>query len=242
MLYSVGQVFAVMKAVVMAAGKGTRMLPLSEHTNKVLIPVAGRPFLQHLLTRLRTAGYDEVGIIVNYKKELVQRFIDEGGWKATIIDQPEPMGTGDAVRCARQFIGNEDFVVLGGDNLWSAADLQRMRVDDAFNYVMGMKHEHPEHYGVLQADGNYLLRIVEKPQEFVGDLINTGLYKFRPEIFDALDRIKPALKGEYLLTDAISILAKFHKVKVMPMQDYWLDFGKPEDIQVVDSFLKSHPA
>lgn len=226
-----------MKAVVMAAGKGTRMMPLTEHTNKVLVPVAGKPFLHHLLTRLNKAGYDDVGLIVNYKKEKVQAFIDTEGWKATIIDQPEPKGTGDAVQCAKAFVGDEDFVVLGGDNLWSAEDLARMRIDDAFNYVMGMRHDHPESYGVLQADGAYLSRIVEKPKEFVGDLINTGLYKFKPEIFDALDRIVPGLKGEYLLTDGISILARFHKVKVVPLQDQWLDFGKPEDIPIVEKFL-----
>ena len=174
----------------MAAGKGTRMLPLSATTNKVLIPVGGKPFLYHVLKRLERAGFDEIGIIVNYKKELVQSFIDEHDWDVTIIDQQEPRGTGDAVRCARQFVGNEQFVVLGGDNLWSAADLQRMRIDDGFNYVMGKKHDHPEQYGVLQTKGEYLVNIVEKPAKFVGDLINTGLYKFRPEIFSALDLIK----------------------------------------------------
>ncbi len=229
-----------MKAVVMAAGKGTRMLPLSERTNKVLIPVGGKPFLHHLLSRLKTAGYDEVGIIVNYKKELVQKFIDEGGWNATIIDQPEPRGTGDAVRCAKAFVGKDDFVVLGGDNLWSAADLQRIRMDDAFNYVMGKTHDHPEQYGVLQCEGEYVVNIVEKPRQFVGNLINTGLYKFKPEIFEAIEKTTPGLKGEYLLTDAISILAKFHKVKSMTLKDYWLDFGKPEDIPLVEEFLKTH--
>ena len=225
----------------MAAGKGTRMLPLTLNTNKVLIQVAGKPFLHHVLTRLKAAGYEEVGVIVNYKKEQVQRFIDAGGWNATIIDQPEPRGTGDAVRCAKDFVGNEDFVVLGGDNLWSAADLQRMRINDAFNYVMGKEHPNPEQYGVLQLDGEYVTGIIEKPQQFVGNLINTGLYKFKPEIFDALDKIQPSLKGEYLLTDAISILASFHKVKALTLRDYWIDFGKPEDVPVVEIFLKTHP-
>ena len=231
-----------MKAVIMAGGKGTRMLPLTQATNKVLIPVLGKSFLHHLLLRLKKAGYDEFGIIVNYKREMVQEFIDSEGWNATLIDQPEPKGTGDAVRCAKSFVGNEDFVVVGGDNLWSTGDLQRMRLDDGYNYVMGKKHEHPELYGVLQVEGDFLINIVEKPQRFVGDLINTGLYKFKPEIFKALGDIKPTLSGEYYVTDAVSLIAKFHKVKVLALQDYWLDFGKPQDIPVVEAFLKDHAA
>lgn len=226
-----------MKAVVMAAGKGTRMMPLTADTNKVLVPVAGKPFLHHLLTRLKAAGYDDVGLIVNYKRERVQEFVDREGWEVTLIDQPEPKGTGDAVRCAKGFVGGEAFVVLGGDNLWSVADLARMRVDDGMNYVMGMRHERPERYGVLQADGCFLARIVEKPQTFVGDLINTGLYTFTPEIFDALAVITPAPRGEYFVTDAITMLAAERKVKVVPLQDEWLDFGKPDDIPVVERFL-----
>ncbi|MEK6822339.1 MAG: sugar phosphate nucleotidyltransferase [Nanoarchaeota archaeon] len=231
-----------MKAVIMAGGKGTRMLPLTQHTNKVLIPVLGRPFLHHLLTRLRKAGYDEFGVIVNYKRELVQEFIKREGWNATLIDQPQPLGTGDAVRCAREFVGEEDFVVVGGDNLWSTGDLQRMRIEDGYNYVMGKQHAHPELYGVLQTQGDFLTAIVEKPQHFVGDLINTGLYKFKPEIFKSLDEITPTPNGEYYLTDAVSLLAKFHKVKVLALQDYWLDFGKPQDVPLVEAFLRNHAA
>ena len=79
---------------------------------------------------------------------------------------------------------------------------------------------------------------MEKPKEFVGNLINTAMYKFTPEIFAALRQIELSLRGEYELTDAISILATQKKVKVKMIQDYWLDFGKPEDIERVAKFLQ----
>lgn len=222
----------------MAAGKGTRMLPLTEEIPKVLVEVAGKPFLYYVLKNLQKAGYDDIGIIVGYKKEQFPDFLKKYGFKATLIEQAEQKGTGHAVMQAKGFTKDEDFVVLGGDNLWSPKDLKGMSIDDNLNYIAGYEVKNPEMYGVLVTKGNSLVEIIEKPERFVGNLINTGLYKFTPEIYQALEQIRKSPRGEYELTDAISLLAGQGKVKVVKVKDYWIDLGSKEDIPKVERSIK----
>ena len=227
-----------MKAVIMAAGKGTRMLPLTEEIPKVLVEVNRKPFLYYVLKNLEKAGYDDIGIVVGYKKEQFPEFLEKYGFKAALIEQTEQKGTGHAVMQAKDFTKDEDFIVLGGDNLWSPGDLEAMLKQDSFCYVAGIKVDDPQKYGVLMAKNSGLVRIVEKPAKFVGNLVNTGLYKFTPEIYQALEKIKESERGELELTDAISLLAKQGKVKVIKVKDYWIDLGSKEDIPKVSEALK----
>jgi len=224
--------------VIMAAGKGTRMLPLTEEIPKVLVEVNRKPFLYYVLKNLEKAGYDDIGIVVGYKKEQFPEFLEKYGFKATLIEQTEQKGTGHAVMQAKDFTKDENFIVLGGDNLWSPRDLKGMSKDDGLTYVAGYEVENPERYGVLVAKKDFLVEIVEKPTRFVGNLINTGLYKFTPEIYQALQRVKQSPRGEYELTDAVSLLASEGKVKIIRIGDYWLDLGSKEDIPKVEAFIK----
>lgn len=227
-----------MKAVILAAGKGVRMMPITETIPKVLIEVNGKPFLYYLLTLLKKAGYSDFGIVVGYKGGMVKDFLEKYGFKATLINQEEQLGTGHAVSLAKDFVNNENFIVVVGDNLWSVEDLKEFNIEDDYCYISAIKTDTPEKYGVLVAKDDFLIGIIEKPKEFVGDLINTGLYKFTPEIFTALKKTGKSPNGEYQLTDAIIVLAKENKVKVKKIKDFWKDFGKPEDIQDVEKFLK----
>lgn len=228
-----------MKAVIMAAGKGTRMIPLTNKVPKVLVEINKKPFIYYVLKNLREAGFDDIAIIVGYKKEKFPKFLEKYGFKAALIEQEEQKGTGHAVKSAKDFAGNSNFVVLGGDNLWSVNDLKAMKQDDNECYIAGIKVENPQKYGVLVEKNGKLVRIHEKPEKYVGDLINTGLYKFTPEIFEALEQIKLSQRGEYELTDAITILAEKGKVNVVQLKDYWLDLGSIEDIEKVEKFLKA---
>lgn len=227
-----------MKAVVMAAGKGTRMLPLTKKMPKVLVKVNKKPFLYYVLKHLNEAGFDKIGLIVGYKKEQFPKFLEKYGFKAELIEQDEQKGTGHAAKLAREFAGNDNFLLLGGDNLWSAEDMKAMPMKDNFCYIAGMKVEAPQKYGVLVEKGGKLARIHEKPEKYVGDLVNTGLYKLTPDIFDALGKINLSKRGEYELTDALTMLAGKGKVKVLSLKDYWLDLGSIEDIKKVEKFLK----
>lgn len=230
---------AKMKAIIMAAGKGTRMLPLTENTPKVLIEINGKPFLYYVINNLKKAGFTDLGIIVGYKKEKIAEFLKKNNIKATLIEQKEQKGTGHALMQVKEFCKNENFISLGGDNLWSVNDFKAVAKEDNNVYVAGIHSAHPEKYGVLIKDkNNVLIEIKEKPKQFVGDIINTALYKFTPEIFRALEKVKESERGEYELPDAINLLAKKGKVKVTELKDYWLDLGCKEDIPKVGSFLK----
>lgn len=230
--------FKSMKAVIMAAGKGTRMLPLTLDMPKVLVEICGKPFLYYLLKNLEKAGVEDIAIIAGYKKKMIEEFVNRYGFRVRLIEQKKQKGTGHAVKLAKEFAAGKNFLVLNGDNLWSADDIKSICNDDVFNYVCGLEHKHPEKYGVLEAGDGFLRSIVEKPAQYVSSLINTGLYKFTPEIFDALDKIGISLRGEYELTDAIGILAKQKKVKVKEIIDYWKDLGKIEDIPLIENFIK----
>jgi len=228
-----------MKAVIMAAGKGTRMLPLTEKAPKVLVEINGKPFLYYVLKHLQEAGFDDIAIITGYLKEKFPEFLEKYGFEATLIEQDEQKGTGHAAKLAKEFAKGENFILLGGDNLWSVDDLKTIGQDDNECYIAGIKVEEPQKYGVLVEKDGKLVHIHEKPEKYVGDLINTGLYKFTPEIFDALEQIQLSPRGEYELTDAISILAEKGKVNVYSIKDYWLDLGSIEDIKKVENFLKA---
>lgn len=223
----------------MAAGKGTRMLPLTEHTPKVLIEINGKPFLHYVIENLKKAGFDEFGIIAGYLKEKIQEFIEQNNINATIIEQKEQLGTGHAVMQAKDFCKDENFIVLGGDNLFSVEDLKAINNDDGFCYAVGKEMQGDiTKYGVFVIDGEKLVKIEEKPKVPPSNIINIGLYKFTPEIFDVLDKIELSPRGEYEITDAINILAEQGKFKALKLKNYWLDLGSKEDIPKVEQFLK----
>ncbi|HIG93045.1 MAG: NTP transferase domain-containing protein [Candidatus Aenigmarchaeota archaeon] len=229
-----------MKVLILAAGKGTRMLPFTEHTHKVLIPINGKPFLSYVLDHLQQAGFTDIGIVAGYHPEKIQEFLVAHKIKATIIAQPNPLGTGHAVLQAQKFCGQDQVVIQGGDNLFSVADLKAIQKKDTFCYILGKEVSDWQKYGVLVTQQDMLIKIIEKPRQFVGNLINTGLYKCTPEIFTALAKITLSERGEYELTDALTLLAQQHKVRVLRLLEYWLDLGSKEDIPKIEEFVKKN--
>ena len=228
-----------MKVVIMAAGKGTRMLPLTKTIPKVLVEVNGKPFLYYVLKSLKKAGYKEFGIIVGYKKERIESFLKKYKFKAKLIDQPQQLGTGHAVLQAKEWVGKEDFIVCSGDNLYDINDLKKIKRKDKFNYLLGLEVEEWQKYGILLVENGFLKEIKEKPKQFVGNLINTGLYKLKPEIFSILAKLKHSSRGEIELTDALNVLAKNNKVKVIE-GELWVDLSCKEDILRVSHFLEDN--
>lgn len=236
------------KVLISAAGRGTRMLHLSKDRPKHLIEINGRPFLYYLLKNLKDAGFNDFILVVGYKKEMMDDFVNryQNEFKIQIINQfeilgEEKYGTALPLECVKDIIGNENFLAVYGDNLYSINDLKALNFVDNYNYIGGLAHPHPEKYGVLIRDGeDFLEKIIEKPTTFVGNLINTGLYKFTPEIFTKLPLLTLSPRDEYELTDAITMLAKEKKVKIKEIKDFWLDFGKPEDVQTISEFLKNN--
>ena len=244
------------KVVIAAAGEGTRMLHLTKHKCKPLIKVQKRPFLAYLLDNLFRAGYRELILVVGYKEEMIKKFLShyrqplkslrKNQYKITMVSQYEILGTKDKqygtacpLKCVKDIVGKSHFVYLCGDNLYSVRDLKLINISGKHNYVGGVYQENPEKYGVLISDNGFLKKIVEKPKKFIGNLVNTGLYKFSPEIFKKISKIRKSPRGEYEITDAVNLLAKEKKVKVKELKDIWFDFGNPSDIARFSRFLKA---
>lgn len=230
-----------MKAIVLAAGKGVRMLPLTAEKPKVLVEVAGKPFLWYVLNNLVKAGFTDMGLIVGYKKERVIEFIEKykSHWpKASFsfLEQKEQLGTGHATLCAKSFVHGKIFLSINGDNLYPISDLRKLKKIKKTT-ICAIKIENPSAYGILETDGNKLVRIHEKPKIPPTNLINTAAYIFTPEIFDILKKVKKSARGEYEVTDAINILAQQREVFVYELE-FWKDFGKLEDIPLLEKFLK----
>jgi len=243
----------VTKVVIAAAGQGTRMLEFSKDKPKHIIEVKNRPFLFYLLDNLFLAGYRDITLVLGFKESLVEDLINkykapgEGELILRFVNQHDILGpkekeygTACPIKCVKNVVNNDNFIYVYGDNLFSVEDLKSMNIDDEFCYIAGLKQEHPEKYGVLIEDGDdFLERIIEKPKEFVGNLINAGLYKFTPEVFDKISEIKKSPRGEYEITDVISLLANQKRVKIKKIKDYWHDFGNPEDIKKLSKFLEN---
>jgi len=245
----------IKKVVIAAAGEGTRMLHLTKNKCKQLIEVRNRPFLSYLLDNLFKAGFREMILVVGYKEELIAEFLKkykpplkslkESQYKIEMVSQYDVLGpkkkiygTACPLMCVKDKMKKSNFIYLNGDNLYSIKDLKLINKGGEYSYVAGIRHKNAHKYGVLVKDNGLLKKVVEKPKEYLGNLINTGLYKFTPEIFNKIEKIKKSSRGEYEITDAINLLAKNKKVKIQEI-DLWLDFGNPADIIKLSLFLKS---
>ncbi|NQU98302.1 NTP transferase domain-containing protein [Candidatus Woesearchaeota archaeon] len=228
------------QAVILAAGKGIRMLPLTKYVPKPLVEINGKPFLYYVLKNLEKAGYERVYIVVGHKKDKVEEFFSKNSFNFEIkfIHQLKRLGTGHAVKLLDAHI-KKSFVVLMGDNYYSFNDLNNINFEDDYSYVYALKHETPEKFGVLVTKGDLLVEIEEKPENPKTNLINAALYKFTPEVFDILKKIKKSSRGEYELTSAIDVLSKKNKVKVKELES-WVDLGKFDDIPKVEAFMKKN--
>ncbi|MFH0948990.1 MAG: sugar phosphate nucleotidyltransferase [Candidatus Aenigmatarchaeota archaeon] len=226
-----------MKAVILAAGEGTRLRPLTNDKPKPLVNINGKPFIHYLLRNIKKAGIKNIGIVAGYRKEMIEDFLSGAKIHASIIEQPKRLGTGHAVKLTEDFIDGEDFIVLMGDNLYSTEDIKAISREDGC-VVAGISHPKPEKFGVIVENNGIIKDIIEKSKAPTSNIINAGLYKFTIDIFPALKKIKKSERGEFELTSAVTALAKAGTVKLYTMKDYWLDVGCLDDIKKVEEFLK----
>lgn len=216
---------------------------LTEDCPKPLIPVNNVPFLLYVLNRLYVNNIKDIGIVTGYKSEIIHKFVDDlflqKVLNITFIHQEAQLGTGHAVSLCEEFVGDNEFILMNGDSLFSANDIgQLMAVPGSA--VTCKKVRHPEGYGVIiQHPGNDQLLhcIVEKPEKPTSNLVNVGLYKLNPDIFNHLRLLKPSTRGELELPDAINSQARKYPIFFHFLTDYWLDFGCPEDIPKVEEKL-----
>jgi dTDP-glucose pyrophosphorylase len=225
------------KAVVLAAGRGTRMRELTVDLPKPMIEVRGKPVLQHLVEGLRDAGIRDFLIIVGYRADAVQNFFGDGSrYKIEMqyATQVVQDGTGRVVDLAHNFAGDSPFVLNYGDILVDPANYKRV-VDLASDVeaIITVKRGEDVTKGgaVFLNDRMELVDLREKsqPGEVTSPWYNAGIYAFRPSIFDFTARLKPSPRGEYELTDAIRNLAHSgKKVQALELIGEWADVRDPE--------------
>ncbi len=218
-----------MKAVVLAAGLGTRLEPVTSDLPKCMLPLAGKPVLEHILLGIKDAGIRDIVLVVGYKKESIKGYFGGGrrwGLRIRYVEQRVRLGTAHAIGLTGI---KEDFLALNGDTLYSAEDIKRI-VGSYYGVTMlGVKRvDEPSQYGVVRVVNGYVKEIVEKPKKYISDLVNVGLYVFTPKIFDVIKRTEKSKRGEYEITSSIGLLLKEgEKVKALRITGRWSDIGNP---------------
>jgi glucose-1-phosphate thymidylyltransferase long form len=236
-----------MHAVVLAAGKGTRLRPLTDEKPKGLVDVAGQPILTHCFDELRGLGVDELVVVVGYRGEMIREQYGDAyeGMPITYVEQDEQLGLAHALLLCEPYIDDE-FVLMLGDNIFRA-DLQSVvdrqqsgHVDAAF-LVEEVPYEEASRYGVCVTDEQgAITNIVEKPAEPPSNLVMTGFYTFTPAIFHACHLVQPSDRGEYELSDAIDLLLQSgRRIEAIPMDGWRIDVGYPEDRDRAEQRLRT---
>jgi len=220
-------------------GHGTRLRPLTHTGPKQLIPVAGKPISQYCLEDLHDAGVRDVAVILGSAwPEKVREYYGDGsklGMRLRYIHQGEPRGLAHAVGLARDFVGQERFVVYLSDNLLKGGTAEHTRtfaLGNADAMILLSKVSRPERFGVARFDTKGKLEaLVEKPKQPPSPFALVGVYFFTPTVFDAIEDLKPSWRGELEITDAIqSLLSAGRDVQHRFVEGWWKDTGTPEDI------------
>jgi NDP-sugar pyrophosphorylase family protein len=240
-----------MKAVILAAGKGTRMGELTAELPKPMLRVHGKPILEHILDGLKAAGIREFFIVTGWRAEVIEAHFGDGspwGVKITYGRQLVQDGTGKAPELAREFIGASPFVLTYGDILVKPETYQRMihrhNEGDFAGVVTVTGSEDVTKGGLFFFDANFCLaHLVEKPSP--GQLAelrvqgwlkpgapawyNAGVYLFRPALFEFTARLEKSPRGEYELTDAIAaLIATKHRLAGLQIEGRWVDVRDPD--------------
>ncbi len=235
-----------MKALILSGGKGSRLRPITHTSAKQLIPVANKPILFYGLEAIRDAGIRDVGIVVGSTADEVRAAVDDGaawGLDVTYIHQEEPRGLAHAVLVARDFLGDDDFVMYLGDNLLLEGvsrfveEFERHR-PNAQIFLSAVPE--PERFGVAVLEGDRVVRLVEKPKEHLSDLALVGVYLFDASVHEAVASVRPSWRGELEITDSIQHLIDGGRtVRAEMVSGWWKDTGHLEDLLEANRMLLS---
>ncbi|SEH45535.1 glucose-1-phosphate thymidylyltransferase [Halopenitus malekzadehii] len=228
-----------MKGVLLSGGTGSRLRPITHTGPKQLIPVANKPVLEYAIEDLKEAGVTEIGVILgNNGRDEIQELLGDGskyGVEITYIVQGNPLGLAHAAGCARDFVGDDDFVMYLGDNILKSGVTDLVESFESGDYGAGIalqEVEDPQAFGIADVDdaGN-VTQLIEKPDDPPTNLALIGMYVFSPAVFDVIDDLEPSWRGELEITDAIqSLLEDGHAIDSHVVTGWWKDTGKPEDI------------
>lgn len=216
-----------MKAIILAAGEGLRCRPLTLTRSKVMLPVANKPLLEHIINAVVENDIQEVILVVGYQKERIMDYFGNGlefGVKIDYIFQEAQLGTAHAVKLAKEYVDG-DFLVLNGDNLIdrnTIADL--LAGKNGSVTLLAVEREQTMGYGVVISESGKVTKILEKPKEVVSHFVNAGIYIFTMEIFEEIERTPLSTAGEYAITDTIQqMILKGKIVSMVESKSLWMD-------------------
>jgi glucose-1-phosphate thymidylyltransferase len=234
-----------MKALVLSGGSGSRLRPITHTSPKQLVPVANKPVLFYGLEAIRDAGIASVGIVVGDTAPSIQAAVGDGsafGLDVTYLRQDAPRGLAHAVLIARDFLGDDDFVMYLGDNfivggITALVDEFRSGRPDA--QIMLTQVPDPRQFGVAELDASgEVVGLEEKPRQPKGDLALVGVYIFTPAIHEAVAHLEPSWRGELEITEAIQwLIDNGRKVRSTTITGYWKDTGNVADMLEVNRMV-----
>jgi bifunctional UDP-N-acetylglucosamine pyrophosphorylase/glucosamine-1-phosphate N-acetyltransferase len=227
-----------MKAVILAAGEGKRMHPLTYTRPKVMVPIANRPIMEHLLIEMKEAGITGFVMVVGYHHETIrQHFGDGAKWGVRIeyVPQTKQLGTAHAVRMVSGRV-NGKFLLANGDVLVQANSIKRVLAEDRISLSL-IEAEDTTGLGVVEVDGDKIVAIHEKVYRPPTNLANAGVYLMTPDIFPAIDRTRTSPRGEYELTDSLQMLLDEGYAMKWVTVDQWLDVSYPWDLLTANEWL-----
>ena len=230
-----------MKGIILHGGHGTRLRPLTHTGPKQLLPIANKPMSQYALEDLKNVGIHDIAIVIgDIYPEKVKEYYRDGkqfGVNITYVYQEKPKGISHAIRLCKEFVGDDKFIVYLGDNVLrkSLTDYTKKFSSSGLDaMILLCEVDNPSKFGVAYIDKEDSLKIkniIEKPKNPTSNLAVIGVYFLSPKIFDIIDNLKPSMRGELEITDALQLLMdKGNTIAYDTVTGWWKDTGTPEDI------------
>ncbi|ARM75906.1 bifunctional sugar-1-phosphate nucleotidylyltransferase/acetyltransferase [Acidianus manzaensis] len=222
-----------MKSVILAAGKGERLDPLTQTRPKAFMPILGSTVIERIISFLEELSIKDIIVVVS--KDLPVEYnefiykLNKFSNVKIVMQDTRLYGTAAALLPLRSEI-NDSFLLIYGDLLIEKEAIENI-LNSEYNSILGVEVNNPKDYGVLNIrDQKFLDKIVEKPENPMSNLINGGIYKLDQKIFDYIDKIGKSIRGEYELPDALNLMATENKIEVVKYNKTWMDIGKPWEI------------
>jgi UDP-N-acetylglucosamine diphosphorylase / glucose-1-phosphate thymidylyltransferase / UDP-N-acetylgalactosamine diphosphorylase / glucosamine-1-phosphate N-acetyltransferase / galactosamine-1-phosphate N-acetyltransferase len=218
-----------MQAVILAAGEGRRVRPLTRGRPKALIPVANRPIITYVIDALIQNGIRDIIVVVGYRKEQVTRYLNQLEYPVDVVVQDKQLGTAHALKCAEPNIKG-DFLLLPGDNYIDAGSVAKIRgTRDA---MLVKEHPSPSNFGVVLMKEGHVTRIIEKPARSPSFMVSTGIFSLTPSFF-------PYIRDNDI-TDAVTCMLNEGGKILGVVADDWQDAIYPWDLLKMNAHLLSH--
>lgn len=227
-----------MKALITAGGHGTRLRPITHTINKHLIPLANKPMIFYALEKIAEAGIKEVFININPNEKDLPLIVGSGrnwGLKIKYIEQTGgPKGLAHILKIAKPYLKNDSFVFYLGDNIVLSSIkkfVEKFKKENNDGFLTLSKVADPQRFGVPKIKNGKIIKVEEKPKNPASDFAVTGIYIYKPNVFRALNYIKPSLRGELEISDVHTWLIKNgYNIGYEEITGWWKDTGKPEDL------------